>query len=212
VKSVASVPNLQPTWQQAASSYGSSDDLIKELWAELELAYTAKGRHYHNLSHVEYMMALAMEFRHHLQDPETVAFSIFYHDFVYMVTRTDNELKSADAARDRLSSLRVPSEKVARCHRQILATKDHQMSSDSDTNYLLDFDLAILGDTAVKYRDYADKIRREYSVYPDLLYNPGRKKVLQNFLQMGRIFKTDEFHEKYDLRARANIEEELRGI
>lgn len=34
---------------------------------------------------------------------------------------------------------------------------------------------------------------REYSIYSNVVYNSGRKKVLNHFLTMNRIFKTDFF-------------------
>ncbi|HET7178254.1 MAG TPA: hypothetical protein VFI14_00955 [Chryseosolibacter sp.] len=54
-------------------------------------------------------------------------------------------------------------------------------------------------------------MRREYSMYPDFLYRPGRRKVLQYFLDMERIFKTEEFASKFEKQARGNLERELGG-
>jgi len=42
-------------------------------------------------------------------------------------------------------------------------------------------------------------------VYPDLVYNPGRKKVLNHFLAMDSIFKTDYFYNKFDRQAKENL-------
>src|SRR5690606_34481974 len=99
---------------------------------------------------------------------------------VYNITRQDNEQKSADIAEDRLAKLGVPADKISMCQNQIMVTKEHHDSTDNDTNYLLDFDLLILGDTPENYKDYTKKIRNEYSIYPDFLYKKGRKKVLQH--------------------------------
>ncbi|MNJ03033.1 hypothetical protein D3C73_1632060 [compost metagenome] len=51
-------------------------------------------------------------------------------------------------------------------------------------------------------------MRQEYAIYPDLVYNPGRKNVLLHFLAMDRIFKTDYFFEKYEKPARENLRKE----
>lgn len=56
------------------------------------------------------------------------------------------------------------------------------------------------------------QVRKEYSIYPDLLYKPGRKKVLQHFLQMERIFKTQVFYDKYETQSRRNLEKELNQL
>jgi predicted metal-dependent HD superfamily phosphohydrolase len=52
-------------------------------------------------------------------------------------------------------------------------------------------------------------VRREYSIYPDLLYKPGRKKVLQHFLNMEHIFKTIHFYTLYEQNARNNLNREI---
>jgi predicted metal-dependent HD superfamily phosphohydrolase len=145
-----------------------------------------------------------------LDDPDTVLFSIFYHDIIYQTTQGDNEEKSAALATDRLALLNVSTEKISKCRKQIMATRDHPWSDESDTNYLVDFDLAILGENAALYNDYTKKIRKEYSVYPDAVYHAGRQKILQHFLDMEKIFKTEAFQARYEQQARKNIMMELR--
>jgi predicted metal-dependent HD superfamily phosphohydrolase len=92
---------------------------------------------------------------------------------------------------------------------QILATKGHTVSTDNDTNLFTDADLSILGESWELYQEYFQKIRKEYAIYPDAVYNPGRTKVLNHFLSMERIFKTDIFHEKFELNAKNNLTREL---
>lgn len=59
------------------------------------------------------------------------------------------------------------------------------------------------------YLQYAENIRKEYSIYPDALYQPGRRQVLQHFLAQEHIFKTPVFRERYEKQARENISKEL---
>jgi predicted metal-dependent HD superfamily phosphohydrolase len=94
----------------------------------------------------------------------------------------------------------------------ILATKAHVMSANHDSNLFTDADLSILGAPADEYMQYTGQIRKEYRYYPDLVYKPGRKKVLRHFLEMERIFKTDYFFAQYEKQARANIETELQRL
>lgn len=44
------------------------------------------------------------------------------------------------------------------------------------------------------------------------MYVPGRKKVLNHFLALPRIFKTNHFYEKYEEAARKNLEDELERL
>ena len=53
------------------------------------------------------------------------------------------------------------------------------------------------------------QIRKEYSIYPDFLYNPGRKKALEHFLEHKFIFQTEEFRTQYETKARENIKREI---
>jgi predicted metal-dependent HD superfamily phosphohydrolase len=128
---------------------------------------------------------------------------------VYNVRRQDNEEKSAELAQQRLQTLHYSSAGIDKCVAQILATKGHTTSPDLDTNLFTDADLAILGQDWPTYHNYTQQVRREYSIYPDLLYKPGRKKVLQHFLNMERIFKTSHFYALYEQNARNNLNREI---
>ncbi|PZT98199.1 MAG: hypothetical protein DI622_22645 [Chryseobacterium sp.] len=141
-----------------------------------------------------------------------ISFSVFYHDIIYDSSSKSNEEKSADFAKERLQQLNINETDISEIYHQILATKAHQNSDNKDLNYLLDADLSILGKDLEIYIDYTRKIRKEYSIYPDLLYKPGRKKVLKHFLEMENIFKTDYFREKYEKQARKNIEWEIDNL
>lgn len=204
--------DLSVTWNKLTLKYTENGRLVDELWIEIEKAYTSKRRHYHNLAHLAYMIERAIRYSDQLYEHDTVMFSIFYHDIIYNTGRQDNEQKSADIAHDRLTRLEVPVDKIMKCQCQIMATKDHKDNADSDTNFLVDFDLAILGDTPKTYEEYTKKIRSEYTIYPNFLYKKGRKKVLQHFLAMDRIFKTHEFHSRYEKQARENLRTELRQL
>lgn len=203
---------IKSLWKKVALNYTSDAKLITGLWTEIEKAYSDKKRYYHNLAHVKYMIDKALEHKDDLNDPDTIMFSIFYHDIVHNTMGQENEQKSADIAKLRLASLGVPADKISRCKKQVVATKAHHYSDDNDTNYLLDFDLAILGDTPESYKEYTKKIRKEYSTYPDFLYKKGRKKVLQHFLDMDRIFKTEAFYKKYEMQARENLKAEIQEL
>jgi predicted metal-dependent HD superfamily phosphohydrolase len=204
--------NLKTIWNKLASRYTDNIDLVDKLWNEIEKQYSKGKRHYHNLEHLKYMMEKAIKYKDSLNDLDTVMFAIFYHDIVYDTTRHDNEKKSADLAHDRLVKLGFPADKEVKCQGQIMATKEHKESEDNDTSYLLDFDLAILGDTPECYRNYAEMIRAEYSIYPNFLYKKGRQKVLQHILSQKRIFKTQAFYDHYEHQARANVRSELEGL
>ncbi len=201
--------NINSIFSDLISKYSNNEILKTDYWTEIEQSYSHKSRKYHNLIHLENMILELEEVKDKISDYDSVLFSIFYHDIIYKATSKDNEVKSAELAKTRLDKLNLPQEKIAIIQNQILATKSHKRSEDSDTNFLLDADLAILGQEWKVYENYIQQIRKEYSIYPDFIYKPGRKKVLTHFLEFEAIFKTNYFKEKYEENARENIKREI---
>ncbi|AHM60775.1 hypothetical protein D770_12605 [Flammeovirgaceae bacterium 311] len=203
---------LKEAWLVLNRRYTNDITLSEQLWQELETAYTAKGRYYHTLQHINEMLLLVATHSTSLQDTDSLSFAIFYHDIIYSPLSKDNEEKSAALAVKRLQRLGLPAQQQAHIRQMILATKAHVSSSDPDTNLLLDFDLSILASAWDHYLTYTRQIRKEYSIVPYLLYKKGRKKVLQHFLAMPRIYKTQQFYEQYEEVAKQNMEWELQQL
>ena len=201
--------NLQERFKQNLLPYTQDQNIIDALWKEIEFQYSQKERHYHNLEHLDNMFSELELVKSNISNFSNISFSVFYHDVIYNATSKLNEEKSAGLAKERLQEMSVEQKSIDQIYDQISATKSHQKSIDEDINYFLDVDLSILGKDTQTYLDYTKKIRKEYSIYPDLLYNPGRKKVLKYFLDLENIFKTDYFKNKYENQAKINLEYEL---
>lgn len=194
------------------SKHTTSHDSTENLWLEIEQNYSEKGRYYHNLQHIENMYSELELCKQMVSDWDTILFSLFYHDIIYDPVAKDNEEQSAKKAVYNLTVINYPIEKIDRCKNQILATKTHALTPDNDTCLFTDADLSILGAKWTYYKTYYQQIRKEYAIYPDIIYNPGRKKVLEHFLDMDFIFKTTYFRDKYELKAKENILKELREL
>lgn len=201
---------LKDRFNQLCLQFTQDQNLIEKFWKEIEKKYSEKGRHYHNLEHLENMFSELESVKDKISDFNIISFSVFYHDVIYDASSKSNEEKSAEYGKIRLEKLDIDKQSIDTIFNQIIATKSHQKSDDQDTNYLLDADLSILGKDVETYLEYTKKIRKEYSIYPDFLYKPGRKKVLQHFLELKNIFKTDYFKEKYEVQAKENIEFEIK--
>lgn len=200
---------MKQLFLEIASEFSPDPELPEICWQELQKLYTHKSRHYHTLTHLENLLRWMQEHQTGVQDWAAMVFSIFYHDAVYQVLKSDNEEKSAELAAKRLRQMQVPKERIELCVAHILATKSHAKSDNQDTNLLLDADLSILGADWNTYQQYTEQVRKEYSIYPDLIYKPGRKKVLQKFLERESIFKTPYFKAKFETQARKNIQQEI---
>lgn len=182
------------------------------LWHELELAYTHKNRYYHNLEHLQNMFNALLPVKEEITDWDILLFALFYHDAVYSATKKDNELKSAKMAINHLRRIGYDAYKASYCLDIIMATKDHSFTANNDINLFTDADLSILGQPWEVYETYYKNVRKEYGIYPDIIYNQGRKKALQHFLKMDVIFKTDHFKNLYEDAARLNISKEIKFL
>lgn len=195
-------------FQESLQKLSFDQALKQRLWSDIEMHYNSSGRYYHNLSHLDHLASELLQVKDQITDWDLLVLAIAYHDIVYDTARQDNEEKSAYFATSILSSL-LTTAQMEICREAILATKGHQYNANPDINYFTDADLCILGASFERYTEYAKQIRAEYAFYPDFMYHAGRQKVIHHFLSMSRIFKTEDFFNKYEAQARNNLEMEL---
>ncbi len=200
---------LQETFIRLLQNYTAKENTINELWNEIVQNYTSPTRHYHTLQHLENLLLQLTDIKDLIQNWHTILFTLYYHDIIYKASASDNEEKSAALATKRMQQLGVNDEAILCCQKQILATKTHLKATDSDTNYFTDADLSILGQNWEIYAQYYKNVRKEYAIYPDIVYNIGRRKVLSHFLSMERIFKTDFFFHHFEAQAKLNLQREI---
>ena len=177
---------------------------------ELVRAYSEPGRHYHNLDHIATLLELLDRHGEAVRTRDAVELAIFFHDAVYVPTRSDNEAASAALARARLTELGASDALVSEVGRLIHATRHGASIADADGDpdlaLLLDLDLSILGAERPAYAAYARAIRSEYAIVPDMLYRPGRRRVLAEFLARPRIYATPRLRDLWEAAARSNLE------
>ncbi len=202
---------LKNRFTNLLENYTEDSKLIAILWDSVFKKYSEKHRAYHNLTHLEEIFKYFDVYQQEIEEPNTMAFSIFYHDVIYNIWKKDNEEKSADFAIDKLQQISLPTDILHKVHQQIIATKRHE-SSNTDTKYLLDFDLAILGQPEHIYKTYTQKIRKEYKLIPSLIYKKGRIKVLEHFSNKSSIYKTSAFIDFYEQQAKENLQTELNTL
>jgi predicted metal-dependent HD superfamily phosphohydrolase len=205
--------DLRAVWDTLTGKYCLDRELIDRFFNEITRKYTSSRRHYHNLQHIQALLDFCESYSSQLKDVDVVAFSVFYHDIIYNVLRKDNEPRSAQIALKRLQALSVPPEKAEQVQLYIETTQTHAITAavthTDDLQLFLDFDMSILGADWPVYETYTHQVRREYRIYPDKMYYPGRKQFLQHCLQTEYIFQTPVFRDQYEARARENMMQEL---
>jgi predicted metal-dependent HD superfamily phosphohydrolase len=204
------VSDLGPQWHALTApllpDYARREAELTRLLA----AYGAPERHYHTLQHLANLFEQVAAFPQ--QDAVVVGLAIWFHDAVYNALRSDNEAKSAEWALKFLAETTLEPARQARVADFIRRSQDHtqpQPPDDADLLLFLDADLSILGAPEAAYWDYARQVRREYRLVPDLLYRPGRRKVLARLLEAPVLFHTPALREALDGPARRNLQAEL---
>ena len=176
---------------------------------ELVAAYTAPGRHYHNLAHIEDCLSiLARVDDLSPAEREILNEAIWWHDVVYDATRADNEELSA-----RLAEQHVRPDISQEVGRLIRLTKTHDVQpNDRLGAILISIDLSILGAAPARYDAYAAAIRQEFIHVGDADYRAGRARVLGRFAARPVIFPDAGFAATYDRQARDNLARELASL
>ena len=197
-------------WQQCWQNLPIDSFAADRIFQLLIEAYSQPNRYYHNLTHIDRVLSTIFRFSATLNDPLAVYLAAWFHDFVYEPQASDNELQSAIAATELLTSIGVERDSIDRISDLILATQGHQIDPhDPDRCIFLDADLAILGAEPAEYDIYQRSIHHEYNWVTEDAYRTGRIRVLASFLQRDRLYHTDLLFNELESTARNNITTEI---
>lgn len=204
------IADLGPQWHALTAPLLPSYARREAELARLLAAYGAPERHYHGLQHLVNLFNQVAAFPQ--RDAVVMGLAIWFHDAVYNALGSDNEAKSAEWALAFLVETTLESARQARVADFIRRSQDHtqpQPPDEADLLLFLDADLSILGAPEAAYWAYARQVRQEYHLVPDLLYRPGRGKVLARLLAAPVLYHTPALRDKLDAPARRNLQAEL---
>lgn len=182
-----------------------------QVFAELQACYREPGRHYHTDRHISACLGMLDGHRHLAIRPEQVEMAIWLHDAIHDTQRADSEARSADWCRSVLQAGGASVNIANEIADLILSTQRHD-ASDPDGVLLNDIDLAILGAEPAVFDAYDLAIRHEYGWVDESLYRMGRQKVLREFLERPRIYRTPELYARLERQARANLERAMTAL
>ncbi len=189
----------------------------------LRQAYASPPRAYHHFGHVEDVLA---HYRTVAEgpgwhQPREVGLAVLYHDAIYVPGRGDNEAESASLAIEHIARWwRQAGIDSARVSDLILLTARHgaldtaDLGDDEaaeDTRRFLDCDMAILGAGPQVFAEYDRAIAEEYRAVPRWLYRIKRRRFFRKLLASERIYLSDFFRDRFETRARDNLEAALSG-
>jgi predicted metal-dependent HD superfamily phosphohydrolase len=188
--------------QGRAATVGSR---LIESWAE-------PHRCYHDLTHLQNVLAGVDELADWADDPFAVELAVWYHDAVYDGA-ADAEERSARRAVRELTALGLTADPVAEIARLVRLTVSHSPAPDDRNGAVLcDADLAVLAADPPDYAAYAAAVRREYDHIPDTDFRAGRAAILRALLAQPTLFRTPLGRSRWESPARANLTTELASL
>jgi predicted metal-dependent HD superfamily phosphohydrolase len=203
---------LGRAWDDLWRRVGTRGGDARAVFDALSADYTGPGRHYHNIRHISQCLEELDGVRAYCEDADAVEAAVWFHDWVYDPTRSDNEEASAARAAQAMRSLGAPEGMAGRVWALILDTKHAAPPTTADGFLLVDIDLSILGRPAAEFDAYERAIRLEYQHVPEADFRAGRAKILRRFLDRPGIYGTDVFRRKYEDRARENLGRSIRRL
>lgn len=203
---------LKPRWNSLCQRLNINDTPI--LFKVLTDHYSEPHRAYHTLNHLQNCFNEFDEVKHLLNNPDAVEMAIWFHDIIYDIGKKDNEEKSAEFAKNFCQKNKLSENFSKEVEHHILATGDHTLSNNSDTNYLIDIDLSILGYPIEEIYKFEEQINKEYStIYTQKEFLIGRIGFLSIKLKDNdSVFKTEYFKNKYGQSCQDNIPKTIENL
>lgn len=167
--------------------------------------YQGSGRACHNLRHIDNCLAEFDAVKKTAINPTAIEAAIWFHDAVYDPKAIDNEERSAAEASEMLAAMGGGARLNRTVQKLILYTKHNVRPPTIDGRIIVDTDLASLGASPAVFVNTAWAIRMEYRWVPESVFWRKRAEFLQTLLNRKRIFYTEYFFRKYEIKARQNM-------
>ncbi|MFK8010865.1 MAG: N-methyl-D-aspartate receptor NMDAR2C subunit [Marinicellaceae bacterium] len=197
-------------WIDLMNRVGISDNL--ETFSQLQSSYNQKHRHYHSVHHIDAVLKHLKKTRHLANDYEALETALWFHDAIYKIFSSTNELDSANWAQQFLQDNQVNNKFISKVHGLIMVTLHNAIPQESDEQLMVDIDLSILGTDPATYQLFEKWIRKEYQLIPAFIYKKKRKAILSEFLQRDRIYSHEYFYEKLETKARINMKQAIQNL
>jgi len=200
--------DAEERWDRLCRGAGFAPD--PETGRDLVRRWSEPHRRYHGLSHLLHALAEIEGAAPLLRDPPAASLALWFHDAVYDTRARDNEERSA-ALFDRWAERAgLAPDRAGRIRRWILATRHAGgAAAGDDGDFVLDADLAILGEDPATFAAYERGVREEYGWAGEREFRGGRARVLRSFLDRPAIYRTARFRERFEADARRNLGESL---
>jgi predicted metal-dependent HD superfamily phosphohydrolase len=178
--------------------------------SDIRALYNAPGRTHYNASYLDRLLDQFQPLRPFLSNPDAVELAIYYQDIVSDPIANDNEFESmAQMVADLAGVIDGWTLRTAAVLIEAKAEQDipSDLAEDLtiDCAYFLDIEQSFLGADQSDFDEYECTLRTEYSFLPDADYRTARAEFIMDALTQDRLFFTDYFSRRYEIRARQNL-------
>ena len=199
-------------WEDLWRRIGAQGD-SKKYFDTIVDAYEEKHRFYHNTEHI-------VECLKELRDAagsisgmrDEIEMALWLHDVIYDPTKSHNEERSAESARQICREAKLSEELGKRIESLILATRHNATPTDAAAQLVVDIDLSILGKPEDRFWRYERDVRKEYAFVPEEIFRAKRGEILEGFLKRDRIYNHTPFAERYETQARRNLNDSIQQL
>ena len=180
-------------------------------YAELARHYGEPWRRYHTGEHLDACLRHFDSARQHMEEPDAVEMALWYHDAVYDVRGNDNEERSAQLFKETVEG----AADEGFCDRVcdlIMVTQHMDPPEQGDARYIVDIDLSSFGQPWDAFIADSRKVRAEITHLSDAEFNESQSKFLRKLQSRPSFFTSEYFRDRYEARARVNLDRLLIGL
>lgn len=219
---------LYQEWVRSFWNLGcTKTDLIEKYFKITETFYSSNLRSYHNFSHIKFMIEKIYEQYNNMSSElidlktnvkiEHLIIATFGHDVIYDTYTNDSVSSSADFVNYYLREMELKDEDIKIIVDLIMITDRHNILYNISIPVIIqqifiDADNAILGSEPLRYKEYSDGIRFEYSQFPLKDYIKGRKSFIFAISSKENIFCTSYMQRIYQEMAKVNLFREIQEL
>jgi len=189
-------------WSRCVDSPPSSD--AATVYAGLVREFSAPDRHFHTLAHIRDCVQRVDEVAPLLGQRDEVELGLWFHDAIYAPGDPANERRSAELFLG-FAAGAAPGFRQ-RVSRLILATRHIAPVQYDDRAFIVDIDLAGLGEPWEEFMHKGDLLRREFAGVSDAAYYGAQVVFLQRLVERRSLFATAYFRAAHETAARSNLQ------
>lgn len=196
-------------WQRHTIVEGK--DISSDVFKYLSEKYQEPWRTYHNLNHILECLHHFDACKDHAQFADSIEFAIWFHDCIYEVGHTDNEVRSRDWFLEQsdghlVSGLRTVVAKL------IMDTSRRSVPDTSDGQLLADIDLTSFGLPWPAYMKDSMAVQSELKPDNDTDSGSGRIEFLKSLTAKGNVYYSNYYLDHYEEAAKENIQKHIKFL